>query len=328
MAACNEADLRSPYPWFGGKSSVAPMVWERFGDVRNFVDPFLGSLAMLLGRPTPFQGTETVNDADGFVCNFWRALQADPEAVARFADHPVNENDLHARHAWLVGQRDDITRRLEGDPDWFDAKVAGWWAWGQSCWIADGWCSGKGPWQVQCDECLRKGGGDGPGVHRKLPNLGAGSAGLMLPSRDIRAWLQHLSGRIAKVRVCCGDWTRVMGPSVRANEGITAIFLDPPYEDSGLYAMQSGGVAAKVKAWAIANGDDSTLRIALCGYEGEHDMPDTWERVSWKSRLGYSYRPGGKGDTNARRERIWLSPNCLKPESERMPLFGNLKETA
>jgi hypothetical protein len=49
---------------------------------------------------------ETVNDKDCYLANFWRALQADPEAVAHWADAPVNEADLHARHQWLVNQTD------------------------------------------------------------------------------------------------------------------------------------------------------------------------------------------------------------------------------
>jgi len=31
--------LKSPYPYFGGKSSVASVVWNRFGDVPNYVEP-------------------------------------------------------------------------------------------------------------------------------------------------------------------------------------------------------------------------------------------------------------------------------------------------
>ena len=92
-------DLPAPFPWFGGKRKVAAEVWSRFGPVANFVEPFYGSGAVLLGRPTPFGGTETINDADGLVSNFWRSVQADPEQTAHHADHPVNENDLHARHA-------------------------------------------------------------------------------------------------------------------------------------------------------------------------------------------------------------------------------------
>jgi DNA adenine methylase len=74
--------LKAPMPWFGGKSRVAADVWQRFGDVRNYVEPFAGSLAVLLGRPQPFEGTETVNDVNGWLCNLWRSIQADPEEVA------------------------------------------------------------------------------------------------------------------------------------------------------------------------------------------------------------------------------------------------------
>ena len=115
--------IQAPFVYFGGKSRIASAVWERFGDVPNYVEPFAGSLAVLLGRPH-VPRTETVNDLDGMIANFWRAVRAVPEEVARHADWPVNENDLHARHAWLVGQRERVTSRLEGDPDWYDAKVA------------------------------------------------------------------------------------------------------------------------------------------------------------------------------------------------------------
>lgn len=139
--------LKAPFPWFGGKSRAADLIWPRFGDAPNYVEPFFGSGAVLLSRPSEPQ-IETVNDKDGFVANFWRAMQADPEALAHWADWPVNENDQHARHAWLVRQRAGLTASLEGDPDFYDVKIAGWWVWGICCWIGGGWCSGDGPWQV------------------------------------------------------------------------------------------------------------------------------------------------------------------------------------
>ena len=36
------AALKAPFPWFGGKSRVAHLVWQRFGDVANYVEPFFG----------------------------------------------------------------------------------------------------------------------------------------------------------------------------------------------------------------------------------------------------------------------------------------------
>jgi hypothetical protein len=78
--------LKAPFPYFGGKSKIAGQVWARFGDVKNYVEPFCGSAAMLLARPDYTGQTETINDADGFVSNFYRALQAAPDEVAHYTD--------------------------------------------------------------------------------------------------------------------------------------------------------------------------------------------------------------------------------------------------
>jgi hypothetical protein len=133
--------LKAPFPWFGGKSRVAGLLWPRLGDVRNYIEPFAGSAAMLLLRPHA-PAIETINDYDCYVANFWRATSRDPEAVAAAASHPVNECDLHARHKWLVlsPAATDFRLKMRTDPDYFDAKVAGWWCWGLCCWIGGGWC--------------------------------------------------------------------------------------------------------------------------------------------------------------------------------------------
>ena len=60
--------------------------------------------------------------------------------MAYWADWPVNEADLHARHKWLVA-REEFRQRMRADPDYFDAQIAGWWVWGISQWIGSGWCS-------------------------------------------------------------------------------------------------------------------------------------------------------------------------------------------
>ena len=313
--------MKSPFPWFGGKSTVAQEVWEAFGNVRNYVEPFFGSGAILLLRPKPFGGSETVNDKDGFLSNFWRSIQADPENTARFSDWPVNENDLHARHAWIVAQRETLTSRLEGDPDFYDPKIAGWWVWGICSWIGSGWCSGNGPWYVEDGELLdvRKRphlGNAGVGVNRKRPHLGNAGRG-----DAILATFSELSERLRDVRVCCGDWLRVMGDSVTIKHGITGIFLDPPYADTAdrqddLYSVDSSTVAHDVREWAIANGDNPLLRIALCGYQGEHELPGSWTCMEWKARGGYGSQGKTRGRENASKERIWFSRHCIRPSVE------------
>lgn len=308
--------LKAPFPWFGGKSRAAHLVWQRLGDVPNYVEPFAGSLAVLLGRPTE-PNTETVNDLDGLLANFWRAVQADPTAVAHHADYPVSEVDLHARHAWLRSTARPLMGSLLDEPDAYDARVAGWWVWGICQWIGSGWCA-----EGQIPHL----GDAGRGVHRaslpgQIPYLDVGGRGVhrvTLPGNAgqgaaLLDWLGALSARLRGVRIACGDWSRVVTPAVTHRHGLTGILLDPPYADtatrtSDLYAHDSLTVAHDVRAWALANGDNPLLRIALCGYEGEHEMPAAWECVEWKASGGYG------GQENARRERIWFSPACIRPK--------------
>lgn len=326
--------MKAPFPWFGGKSRVSHLVWERFGDVPNYVEPFAGSLAVLLGRPTEPR-TETVNDLDCHIANFWRAVQHNPATTATWADWPVNEADLHARHRWLVDQV-DFRERMKSDPEFYDCRVAGWWVWGICQWIGSGWCSRpewRGRGNASCAPRgitanldakrpqLKRGGN---GVHR---GIHAANLPQQLPDISARAeplldWFFALQDRLRRVRVCCGDWQRILGPSPTTKIGVTGVFLDPPYaaDRSDVYNEESRSIAHDVAAWARENGDNFDLRIALCGYEGEHQMPDSWERVAWKAPGGYGNQGSGRGRENARLERIWFSPHCLQPVP---PLFAS-----
>ena len=309
----------APFPWFGGKRRVAADVWAAFGDVPNYVEPFAGSLAVLLERPSWHTGTiETINDLDMFVANFWRALSLDPEAVAFHADWPVNEADLFARHLWLVNEgRRQLRDNLDYDPEWYDARIAGWWVWGQCAWIGSGWCSGDGPHTYPTDSNAGRGvnrqlphmGNAGRGVNRQLPHMGDAGQGVLPRNGALQTYMQDLARRLRRVRVACGDWTRVVTPSVTERHGVTGVFLDPPYGDGAVdYSVggnQTGDIAEDVRRWAIANGDNPLLRIALCGYEPV-DMPTGWRKHRWKARKGYQVET-----TNPAREIVWFSPHCL-----------------
>jgi hypothetical protein len=78
-----------------------------------------------------------------------------------------------------------------------------------------------------------------------------------------------------------------------------------------LYAHDTD-VSAAVREWALAHGDDPRFRIALCGYEGEHEMPGNWTIYRWKAQGGYAHQGEGKGKINRERECVWFSPHCIK----------------
>lgn len=316
--------LKAPFPYFGGKSQVSDEVWLRFGDINNYVEPFAGSLAVLLGRPLESKkGYETVNDADGLISNFWRSLRRDPSGVCEHANLPINEVDLHARHLWLVKNKEELASKLMADPDWYDIKSAGWWVWGICNWIGSEWCSGDGSWYEQ--DGLFTQGKPTEGVHKKLPHMGGGR-GINRKTIDHPSDLfQPLSKRLEDVRVACGDWSRVLGPTTTISHGVTGVFLDPPYSEGTIdYNEGDRSLSEKVRDWCLEWGEEPKMRIALCGYEGEHDHLEEhgWIAHKWKARGGYGNQGDGQGKDNASRERIWFSPNCLNPEDLSGTMLG------
>ena len=282
----------------------------------------------------------------------------------------VHNCDLHARHRDLL-RRGPVLRALLEDPHAFDVEAAGWWVWGASAWIGSGWCEEGRKVGRPLPELVGCNGGDGhggtkhgKGIHaagmrepsRQLPDMGAkgakGSpqeatgrgihaAGARGPSRQLPdlagdgagTQIGHgihgkanrtrlfdifaaLSERLRYTRVACGDWSRICTPAVTYRHGLTAVFLDPPYDGfESLYGATEEGepLSARVRAWALENGARPDMRIALAGYEGEHDALTAagWQIVAWKAKGGYSNQ--GTGNENAKRERIWFSPACLKP---------------
>lgn len=335
--------LKAPFPWFGGKRLVAPLVWERLGDPAVYCEPFAGSMATLLNRPEHQWRDgriETVNDLDGYLSNAWRAILHDPDATAHHADWPSIENDLHARNAWLTERRESFRARVEGDPEWYDTKVAGWWLWGMSQWIGGGFASQSGPWAQQEQEDgsrqLVRLGNAGQGVKRQLVHLGdAGrgvsrqlvhlNAGMGVSRRSAAGglveWLRALSERLRRVRVASGDWSRVVTPSAMAPgiNGVRGVFLDPPYsaDRNACYSEESFDVAHNVREWCMTAPKD--WRIALCGYDTEHDalLDAGWTVEAWKAHGGLQHDKSGG---NRFLERVWFSPACLTRTQREM--FG------
>jgi len=283
--------LAAPFPYFGGKARVAPIVWRALGpDVPRYIEPFAGSLAVLLARPVIRKSPpyEIVNDADGLVVNFWRAIRSDPDAVVDSMDWMPSEVDLRARMRVL--RTLDLVDQLTDDPRWCDPEIAGWWAWAMSARILPSY--------------------NGTDSLDLRSSLGVTSAGRRDRLRQISA---ALARRLRSVRVYCGSWERPVAESVTGVARTTAIFLDPPYDNAvrggGLYNRDNGDVAADVRAWCIENGHRTNLRIVLAGYAAEHDddIPDTWRRVQWETDGVFGAEASMGNRSN---EMLWVSPTC------------------
>lgn len=303
--------LLSPFPYFGGKRTVAAEVWRRLGTPAQYIEPFCGSAAVLLAAPRP-AALEVVCDGSGFIANFWRATKHQPGAVAQWADYPVSHIDLGARHGWLMAQRDRIGAALQ-DPHWpGDAEVAGWWLWGQCCWIGSGWCDWFGR--------IPHASGAGMGVQAlgKIPhagNAGMGEGSLLTSGgRTAWVWLHRLAARLERVRVVHGDWQRCLNNNFGGDD--TAVFLDPPYRAYEAVYGKTAPVADAVETWAR---DNEHLRIALCGLIDDYKLPG-WDAVAWsRGRLTYG------GSKTMEKECVWYSPACLAATNVQELLFAPLE---
>ena len=342
---------RAPFPYFGGKRNAAQMVWDAFGDPQHYAEPFCGSCAMLLARPASHvRKVETVNDKDGMLVNVWRAIRYAPDEVAHECAIPVMECELHARLASTKARMTpDFVSWIEGDERHFDAHLAANWLYCTCASIATCW-NDDGPWHIVDGRLVKaqiKGGINrelphiasmgrginrelphiasmGRGINRKLPHLGdmgrginrkiphLGIAGQGINKEDlVRQYLVSLSSRLERVRICCGDWMRIVktDTTLFANQDNAAVFLDPPYSTSPDLYAECADVTESVRDWCIRNGGRKNVRIALCGYNDDHDalLSHGWTKVQ-----GRAGSPGmHKYRTKAsKRERIWFSPYC------------------
>jgi len=73
--------LKPPFPYFGGKGILAPRIAALLPAHGHYVEPYCGSLAVLLAKHP--SGMETVNDLDGALLAFWRVLRERPADLAR-----------------------------------------------------------------------------------------------------------------------------------------------------------------------------------------------------------------------------------------------------
>jgi len=189
-------------------------------------------------------------------------------------------------------------------------------------------------------------------VSRKLPHLASDGQGVNRPQAreegvgeaeyhpmtmpEVTRWMRFLSARLRHVRILNGDWTRAVTSGAAENlkvrqGGHAGIFLDPPYSGevrcSDLYAVEDLDVAGRVRAWCAEKGENPRLRIVLAGFDTEHQELEArgWRVVEWfrEGFLKGGMAQQGENGHNQRRERLWLSPHCLRAvETGQVGLFG------
>ena len=97
-----------PFAYFGGKTNLADRIVDLLPAHGHYVEPFAGSLAVLLAKPR--SRMETVNDLDGHLMTFWRVLRDQPDDLARVMDLTPHSRAEHQAAYDLDGAPDDLER--------------------------------------------------------------------------------------------------------------------------------------------------------------------------------------------------------------------------
>ncbi|MFI0212370.1 DNA adenine methylase [Streptomyces diastaticus] len=130
--------MRPPMAYYGGKTSTAIRITELLPDHGHYIEPFAGSLAVLLAKAP--SRMETVNDLDGDLMTFWKVLRERPADLTRVcaltphsrAEHEASYGDLtglddleRARRVWVrLTQGRTGTMRKTGWRHYVDAGTS------------------------------------------------------------------------------------------------------------------------------------------------------------------------------------------------------------
>lgn len=103
--------MRPPIQYFGAKGELAPAIVALFPPHRGYVEPFGGSLAVLLAKEP--SKIEVANDLDGRLMTFWRVLRERPEELLRVTSLTPHARDEVVRAAALDGENDlELARQV------------------------------------------------------------------------------------------------------------------------------------------------------------------------------------------------------------------------
>lgn len=107
--------MRPPIPYFGSKQTIAPWIASLLPPHEHYVEPYCGSLAVLMAK-SPSR-METVNDLDRALVTFWKMLRERPADLERACaltphsraeyqdccDEPDADDEIEvARRLWVM----------------------------------------------------------------------------------------------------------------------------------------------------------------------------------------------------------------------------------
>lgn len=276
--------MKPPFAYYGGKTTLAERIVDNLPQHTHYVEPFAGSLAVLLAKPR--SDMETVNDLDGDLMNFWKVLRDRPEDLSR-----VCLLTPHARAEQRAAYDLDIPDDLER---------------ARRVWVL--LSQGRG-------STLRRTGWrfyrDPAGSSLSFPEYMGAYTTRMLPAAE----------RIAGVSLECRPALEVVRDY--GQHPNVLLYVDPPYlassRNSTNYRHEMGGEADHAELLLALLNCEAT--VILSGYHSEvyDDFLSSWSRTEMAAWTGNGIRGGATKTAGDRVEVLWSNRVIGDPD-----LFGGV----
>ncbi len=272
-----EAKIRALVPYFGGKRTLAPLIVRELGKHRAYWEPFCGSMAVLLAKPTA--SLETVCDLHGDLVNLARIIkdrQTGPIFYRRLRRLLVSEAQLEESCEYL-----DTTPAPGDEPD-MNRAVA---------YFVQSWMMRSG---IAGTNLQKRGAGRSIAI-RYTPNGGSLSPRWENAVNSIPQWRDRMRHVIIMRRNAFD-----IIPKIEDADG-TVIYADPPYLAETRTGLTGTGATSRYQhdfdhnAGGLLPDDHARLADELCRFKKvrvvisyyEHERLDQlypgWTRVRVKA---------------------------------------------
>lgn len=273
----------APFAYFGGKTRLADRIIDLLPAHDHYVEPFAGSLAVLLAKPRAKM--ETVNDLDGDLMTFWRVLRDQPDELARVMALTPHSRAEFIAAADLAGDMTDLERARR--------------VWVLLAQGRAGTLRNTG-WRYYANPA---------GSSIGMPGYLAGYVSRVCPAAE----------RLAGVSLECRTALEVI-EKYGAHPG-ALLYVDPPYVGSTRAANYRHEMTSDAQHRELAAAlNDCKAAVVLSGYHSPlyEDLYDGWHRAELKAWTGNGIRNGATKTDGDRIEVLWSN----RPfPAEDLPLF-------
>lgn len=251
--------LAPPMPYYGSKQTIGPRIASMLGPHEHYVEPYCGSLAVLLAkRPSRM---ETINDLDRDLIAFWRVLRDQPLDLERLCALTP-----HSRAEYLAACDAD----LDALPDLERARLV----WVRLTQGRAGTLRSSTGWRHFQDPA-----GSSSGMPRYL----AGYVSRLAPVAE----------RLASVSLECRPALEVIGAYGRHRDVL--LYVDPPYLGSTRARNYRHEMSSEADHRELAKHLDACrATVVLSGYHSPlyDELYAGWHRVEIEAFTGQAQEWG------------------------------------